>query len=219
MISLLERGHMDRASLRLLRQVLSALDATAGLEVRWRGAALDRLLDEEHAQVVGRVAQFLRTRGWLVELEVTYSVFGDRGSFDLLAWHAASGTLLAVEVKTELGSAEATLRKLDEKMRLAARIAHDRYGWRPRATGRLLVLASSPTARRHVERHRSLFEGTLPERNVGIKRWLAAPGGPINGLWFFPVRDGRVPKSSEPSRNRVRLASGLGMYQSSRTWL
>jgi Holliday junction resolvase-like predicted endonuclease len=67
-------------------------------------------------------------------------VYGERGSIDLLAWHEATRTLLVVEVKTEVASIEATLRKHDEKVRLARRVAADRFGWQATVTSRLLVL-------------------------------------------------------------------------------
>ena len=99
------------------------------LDVRRRGAELDRLIDEGHAALGARVAEKLRGWGWDVRVEVSYSEYGERGSIDLLAWHAATGSLLVIEVKTEIVSAESTLRKLDEKGRLAAKVARERFGW------------------------------------------------------------------------------------------
>lgn len=43
-VSLIERGHLQGVPLRMLRRVLSALEASADLDVRWRGGAVDRLL-------------------------------------------------------------------------------------------------------------------------------------------------------------------------------
>src|SRR4051812_34494708 len=80
LISLIERGHLAAVSVRMLRRVTGALDATLGFDMRWRGAALDRLLDEDHANLVAAVAAILRALGWLVEIEVTYSSYGERGS-------------------------------------------------------------------------------------------------------------------------------------------
>ena len=58
-ISLLERGHLEHVSLPLLRKVLAALDATLAMDIWWRGAGLDRLLDEDHAHLVAHVAKVL----------------------------------------------------------------------------------------------------------------------------------------------------------------
>jgi hypothetical protein len=40
---------------------------------------------------------------------VTFSIYGERGSIDLLAWHSETRTLLVVELKSELTSIEETL--------------------------------------------------------------------------------------------------------------
>jgi len=205
MVSLVERGHLDRVSLRLIRRLLAALDASAVLEVRWRGASIDRLLDEDHARLVASVADYLRRAGWLVEVEVTYSEFGERGSFDLLAFHPVAGIVLGIEVKTELGSAEATLRKLDEKSRLAAKVALVRFGWQAGSVSRLLVIAETATARRQLERHKALFDGALPARNVATKRWLRRPSSRLAGVWFFADSDRRVAISVPSARDRVRV--------------
>jgi transcriptional regulator with XRE-family HTH domain len=100
MVSLTERGHLERVPLPVVRRILAALDASLIVEVRWRAGALDRLLDEDHAVLLARVADFLRRFGWQVEIEVTYSEYGERGSYDILAFHRAAGVLLVVEVKT-----------------------------------------------------------------------------------------------------------------------
>jgi len=119
LVSSIERGHLDGVTIATLRRVMAGLDARLELGVRWRGGSLDRLVDERHASLVGRVVEILRSAGWLVRVEASYSHFGERGSVDVLAFYEPSGTMLVVEVKSELTSIEATLRKLDEKVRLA----------------------------------------------------------------------------------------------------
>jgi transcriptional regulator with XRE-family HTH domain len=204
LISLIERGHMDRVSLRTLRGVLGAVDAWAVIELRWRGAALDRLLDEGHAFLIGAVAECLRTSGWLVELDVTYSEFGERGSIDILAFHPTARILLVIEAKTDVPSAEGTIRKLDEKQRLAASIAGKRFGWHTRTVARLLVMPESSTLRARVMRHRAVFAEAFPVRNVAVKAWLASPVGTISGLWFLSNRDPRVDKAARSGGQRIR---------------
>jgi hypothetical protein len=68
----------------------------------------------------------------------------------LLAWHARTRTLLVIELKSELTSVEETLRRHDVKMRLASRIALERFRWQAAIVGRLLVLPDERTARRRV---------------------------------------------------------------------
>lgn len=60
LVSLIERGHLDRLSIRVVRRVLAALDASVLVDVRWRGAAMDRLLDDAHASLVAAVARCSR---------------------------------------------------------------------------------------------------------------------------------------------------------------
>ncbi len=204
LISLIERGQIDTLSLRALRQVLGALEVRSVLDLSWRGAALDRLLDEEHSRLVGAVAAYLRHLGWLVELEVTYSSFGERGSIDVFAFHEASRTLLVIEVKTDLPSTEATLRKLDEKVRLATEVARARFGWQPRSVARIVVMTDTSTLRRRVARHADVFDHSLPLRGTSIRAWLRAPSGSVSGLWFLSVSNRDAARCRGPTPVRVR---------------
>jgi DNA-binding XRE family transcriptional regulator len=195
-ISALERGQIDCTPLKTVRTVLDALDASAWLDVSWRGGIIARLLDERHAALVGAVAGSLAGWCWEVVPELSYSEYGERGSIDLVAWHAGSRTLLVVEVKTELVSVEATLRKLDEKVRLGPKIVGERLGWRPAAVARLLVLSSDRTQRRHVERHAPVLDRALPIRGRATRAWLRDPRGPVAGLWFVSVAQAASTRSN-----------------------
>src|SRR5829696_10081033 len=115
-------------------------------------------MDEGHATLVGRAVEMLQSLGWETRSEVSFSVYGERGSIDVLAWHAPTRTLLVVEVKSELNSVEETLRVHDAKLRLAPRIAAERFGWHAIATARVLVLPDLSTARRRVARHRAVLD-------------------------------------------------------------
>lgn len=53
LVSKLERGLIGDVSLDTLRRVARALDAAVAIDVRWQGGALDRLLDERHARLLG----------------------------------------------------------------------------------------------------------------------------------------------------------------------
>ena len=161
-------------------------------------------MDEGHAALVGRVALMLRELGWDVRLEVSFSVYGERGSIDVLAWHPVARVLLVVEVKTELVAVEETLRKHDQKARLGARIAAERFGWEARAVGRLLVLPSLSTPRRRVERHAAVMDVAYPLRSVSLRRWLEAPGGAAAGLLFLDVSSGAAKGRSAIARKRIR---------------
>ena len=191
-VSFVERGQLERISLARLRRVLKSVDAELVLVVRWRGGEVDRLVDERHAWLGGRVAEILAADGWSVFPELTYSIYGERGSIDLVAWHRETRTLLVIELKSELTSAEETLRRHDAKVRLAAEIVEERFGWRPRVVGRLLVLPESTTSRRQVERHAALFARAYPARNIEVRQFLRSPSrsspgrSSFAGLWFLP---------------------------------
>lgn len=214
-VSRAERGHLEDMTVRRVRSITRALDAELVLTVRWRGGDLDRLLDEGHARVLGASAGLLDEQGWQVAVEVTYAVYGERGSIDLLAWHAAAGCLLVVEVKSALVSVEATLRKHDEKVRLAAGIASERFGWRVAGVSRLLVLPDTTSTRRAVTRHAAILDRAYPLRGDALREWLREPGsgrGVVSGLLFAPgtrvARGGRVRTS--PKRIRRKRSSGDG---------
>ena len=184
-ISELENGDLTRITLAEIDRCFAAMGAVVRLRVEWRGAGLDRLLDEGHAAMSAAIGRLLRKNGWLVEFEVTFARYGERGSIDVLAWHAASRTLLVIEIKTEFGSLEGTLRPLDAKARLAPLVASERFGWRPALTGKILVVPEDHGVRRAVSRHADILDVALPARTVAVKRWLAHPVGPMGGVLFL----------------------------------
>ena len=207
LVSLVERGHMDRVAIRMLRRILRALDASAFIDLRWRGAALDRLADEGHALLVGFVAGRLQRLGWQIELEATYSRYGERGSYDILAFHGETGSLLVVEAKTDLPSAEATLRKLDEKERLAVAVGRDRFDWRAKSVSVALIMPAARTLRRRIERHQGTLGTALPSHSIEVRRWLARPVGRLAGIWFVSGRDSRVAIPGFRQPERIRKAT------------
>ena len=182
-----ERGRLDSLSLRTIRRVCAAVDARFDGELVWRGGALDRLLDQRHAAIVAAVSETVLASGWRVQSEVTFSVFGERGSIDLLAMRETTRDVVVVEVKTELTSLEETLRHLDVKVRLSPRLCGDRFGWRPASVGRLLVLPEAGRNRRAIVRHEAILRPAFPQRGRAVREWLSRPSGPLNGLWLLSL--------------------------------
>jgi transcriptional regulator with XRE-family HTH domain len=208
LVSSIERGHLDGVAIATLRRVMAGLDAKLELGVRWRGGSLDCVVDERHASLVGRVVEILRSVGWLVRVEASYAHYGERGSVDVLGLHEITRTLLVVEVKSELTSIEATLRKLDEKARLAGVLARD-SGWRADRTARLIVLPATTTARRAVVRHGAVLDVAAPLRGGAFRAWLNRPAGQVSGLLFVAdttLAPGKHRKSA-PHRVRIPRAS------------
>jgi transcriptional regulator with XRE-family HTH domain len=142
-ISLVERGHCEKLSLLTLRRIATTLDIRTELVARWRGGELDRLLNSCHAALSETVARLvLDCAGWQVEPEVSFSIYGERGFIDQLAWHAASAHLLVVELRTEIVDVNELLGTLDRKARLARTIASER-GWRPEMVSVWLIVADT----------------------------------------------------------------------------
>jgi transcriptional regulator with XRE-family HTH domain len=184
-VSLVERGQIEAVGLPMLRRVLRSLEARVLVDIRWRGGELDRLIDEAHARLVAAIAERLGAAGWETMIEVTYAVYGERGSIDVVAWRGPERSLLILEVKSDLAGAETTLRKLDEKVRLGPRIVAERFGWRARTVSRMLVLPESRTARRRVEAGGGLVARSFPVRGDDLRRWLNRPDDPIAGLLYL----------------------------------
>jgi transcriptional regulator with XRE-family HTH domain len=203
----LEAGQAGGLTLNGIAAVFQGLGGRIDLRPMWQGAALDRLLDEGHARLSGRMLEILGREGWATELEVTFSVYGDRGSIDILAWHAASRTLLVVEIKTELGSVEGLLRPLDVKCRLARDIARDRFGWQPARVGRLVIMPEDSTVRRQVSRHARIVDVSLPHRSREVRQWLRSPHGQLAGLWFLSEVRSTNPTRSPSAVRRIRPAT------------
>jgi len=180
-VSAIERGRWSATSLRTLERVFDVVEADVAVDVRYRGGELDRLLDEGHAATVAELATLLRTDGWRVDVEVSFNHYGDRGAIDLLAYHPATRTLLVVEVKTEIASAEETLRRLDVKARVAPPLAPERFGEKPARVARLLAVRSSSANRQRVARLETLFGPTFPLRGRALAAWLRSPGPIVGG--------------------------------------
>src|SRR5438045_3379348 len=70
-ISLIERGHSGGLSIDTVGRTFTAVEARFEVGVSWRGGELDRLLDEDHARLVGATVRLLARRGWTAVVEVT----------------------------------------------------------------------------------------------------------------------------------------------------
>lgn len=182
-VTRLERGHVDGLTVRMLERVCGALDVRVNIYPRWRGGDIDRLLSAGHAQMHEAIARWFRRRWprWTTAPEVSFAFWGEQGVIDVLCWHAESRTLLVVELKTELVDLNEMVGTLDRKRRLAAKVARER-GWDPRTIGVWLVIASGSTNRRHVADHTAFLRSAYPADARAIRRWLAAPHGPIAAM-------------------------------------
>lgn len=182
--SRIERGHLGQVTVDTLRAAFSAVEARVDISALWRGGALDLLRDERHARLVGASAHLLARTEWDPLVEVTYSEYGERGSIDVLGLRRAQAAALVVEDKATFNSAEETLRVMDAKTRLAAKIVFEREGWRPQHVSRLLILEATMTNRRRVARHEALLGRAFPLRGDEARAWLRRPVGSVSALLF-----------------------------------
>ena len=134
-VARIERGRLERVSLPAIRAVARWLDASVEIAVRWEGAGLDRVIGAGHDALHEAVSRLMAGReGRLVVPEVSFSVWGERGSIDIVGWHTASRTLLVIELKTEIVEAGSLIAQVDRYRRLGPAIARDR-GWSPVRVG------------------------------------------------------------------------------------
>ena len=203
-ISRIEADLLDALRFEDVERSLGALGAELEVRARYRGAEAERVLDEGHARIVALVVAVLRRHGWDARVEVTYSEWGERGSYDVLAWHPAARVLLVVEVKSELPSVEGTLRPMDVKVRLARKVAGERFGWRPLIVGRVLVLPEDRTARRAVDRHGTVLRAALPAASREFRSWLRSPSKAIAAIWLVSPPAGQSWRRNPSAVRRAR---------------
>jgi len=186
LISRMEHGDLDRASLRVLRRVAVRLGVTLDVVPRSVGGDLERLVNARHAALGELVAAWAaRQPGWIVAVEVSFAIYGERGVIDLLAWHEATGSLVVVELKTAIVDVNELMGTLDRKRRLAAQIVAGR-GWAAKSVSAWLIVADTSTNRRRAGSHRVLLTSTLPHDGRSLAPFFLHPeGGPVSGIAFW----------------------------------
>ena len=181
-VSLVERGHLDAVSLATLRRVARELDIRIDIVARWRGGELDRLVNAGHSAMHESVAGFLLgLTGWTFASEVSFSIWGERGVIDILAWHEPSRSLLVIELKTALVDVNELVGNMDRKRRLAAVVARER-GWDAQTVSTWLIVSRDRTNERALALHRSMLQAAFPDRGNAMHRWLRDPHGRVDAL-------------------------------------
>jgi transcriptional regulator with XRE-family HTH domain len=194
-VSLLERGHCETLSLVAIRRIAGAVDVRVDLVGRWRGGDLDRLLNRRHSILAESFAAAVKLAGgWQIEPEVSFSIFGERGVIDQLAWHPETRHLLVVEFKTQLVDINELLGTLDRKRRLIRQIAATR-GWIPCRTSVWLVISDTSTNRRHVHEHATLLRSRLPLDGRQLRKLLRNPTEAGSGVSFWSDASGSSTRS------------------------
>ncbi len=201
--SLIEVGKLAGLTVEIIRRSASALGADVQLQLRVP-VALTRLADAAHARLVEAVVLELRRNGWEVVTELTFNSYGERGSVDVVAWHAGRRTLLLIEVKTRLVDEQELLAAIDRKCRIVPAMVRRDRGWDAQVIGRLLLVEEGTTQRRVVHQHRETFAVAFPDRTVRVKAWVRDPVGPLAGLWFLSSTTANRGKQDFAALRRVR---------------
>ncbi|MEO8511689.1 MAG: helix-turn-helix transcriptional regulator [Chloroflexota bacterium] len=201
LVSRIERGHLRDVQVDRLLRVATALEITLDWVPRWKGGELDRMLNAGHGALHTGVAELLRRHAWLSAAETTFSVYGERGSIDILAFHPPTGSLLVIELKTELVDVSGLLAAVDRYRRLAPELA-TRQGWQVQSVSCWVIFRDTATNRRRVAAHAGVLRSTFHADGNEMRSWLARPKGRVAGLSFVAI--GTVGSSGV---RRVRRAS------------
>lgn len=205
MVGRIEHGRLASVPLGSIRRVAHALDARLDTIVRWQGGDLGRLINARHSAMHEAMARMSGSLdGWTAEPEVSFSIYGERGVIDIVAWHATCRMLLVIELKTELVEINELMGTVDRKRRLAAAIAEER-GWDPASTSAWVVLAESRTNRRAVSGHETVLRAKFPVDGRTMRGWLRRPRGRVDALSFLPsVHEMRLGRDLRPVRRVTR---------------
>lgn len=184
LVSLFECGRLELLTVRSARQIARTLEIHLPFAPRWRGGDGVRLLDGDHAALMNHVVRVLMASGWDVVVEYTFNHYGERGSVDVIGWHAATSSLLIVEVKSRLLDTQDAIATLGRKRRIVPELLLRERGWSPRDVGVVLVLEELTSNRSAAGRIRSTLDAAFPARTRAVRRWLRAPDGAMTGLVF-----------------------------------
>jgi hypothetical protein len=208
-ISRIERGGAGQVPLTSLRRVAEALGVRMDVVLGWQGGEIDRVINSGHALMHEAAADLMAAHpGWITAPEVSFSIYGERGVIDILAWHAASRSLLIIELKTALVDPQDLVATMDRRVRLGNQICRER-GWIPATVSAWVLVADTRTNHRRLIDHGRLLRGAFPADGHAIRSWLQRPSGRIGALSFLPnvvvAPTNRVP--SQPRRVRVPSAT------------
>lgn len=205
-VSRIERGLFGTLPVEAIRRVGAVLEIRLDLVPSWRGGDLERVMNARHSALHERLADRLgRASGWVSAAEVSYSIWGERGVIDRLAFHAGRRMLTVFELKADLGDPAGLVAQVDRYRRLAPEIARNR-GWEAESVSCWAVVADTDTNRRRLAAHRELLRGAFPTGGRGLTDWPLNPVARVDGLTFLAYPHPRTGKRSLTAVKRVRLA-------------
>jgi transcriptional regulator with XRE-family HTH domain len=204
-VSRIERGLFATLPIDVIRRVGAVLEIRLELVPSWRGGDLDRVINARHSALHETLAGRLRRApAWLSAAEVSYSIWGERGVIDRMAFHPELRMLAVFELKADLSDPAGLIAQIDRYRRLAPEIARSR-GWEVAAVSCWAVIADTNTNRRRLATHEGLLRGAFPANGRRLQEWLRNPATPIDGLTFLPYPPTRTGKQSLTPIKRVRV--------------
>ena len=204
-VSRIERGHLGTLPLSAVRAVAAVLEIRLDTVPSWRGGDLERVMNARHSALHERLADRLAGEtGWVSAAEVSYSIYGERGVIDRLAFHAERRMLAVFEIKADLADPAGLVAQVDRYRRLAPTIAGER-GWHSGPVSCWAVIADTDTNRRRLAAHNALLRGAFPADGRALGDWLRDPAERVDGLTFLAYPRGGTGTRSLSTVKRVRL--------------
>jgi hypothetical protein len=171
---------------------------------RWRGGDLDWVLNRRHSALHERFAERIaRAPEWVSAGEVSFSIYGERGVIDRLAFHPDRRMLAVFEIKADLSDPAGVVAQVDRYRRLAFEIGRHR-GWVANGVSCWLVVADAVTNRRRLAAHERLIRGAFPSTTRELQRWLLDPVQRCDGLAFLSYPAVTTVRGSLTAIKRVR---------------
>lgn len=184
-VSCLEQGKFADMPVGMVRRIVGAVGMWLEIKPNWQGINLDRLLHGSHTALQEAVlALFERLPAWEARAEVSFAHFGERGVIDVFAWHAATRTVLIIELKTLLVDPADLAKTMGQRSRLGVEIAATQ-GWRAKDVATWVIFTDTRTNRREVAQHRKLLRRLAKIDGHAMRTWLRSPTGPTAALSFW----------------------------------
>ena len=175
--------------------------------------------DLVHARCCDYVMRRLRRRGWEVRAEVEIGEGRFRGWIDILAFRPADGSLLVIEIKTELDDLGRILRGLGWYIR-SSRDTARALGWAVRRIVPALMVLATVEADVRLASSAAVWRTTFTGQAEALASWIDGPSAsgaepvvalidPLNrrGAWLWRPRAAGGRRSAPYADYRAAAAS------------
>jgi len=180
MVGSVERGDAN-PSLETIARLLDGTGVDIDLVVRGSVRIGPRRQgDAAHARCSPHVQRRFVSEGWLTAREVRIEQGRYVGWIDVLAFHPPTGTLLIIEIKTEIHDFGDIERSMDWYARGAWDAAR-RLGWRPKRVGSWLLVLATGAAEERIMANRQAIESAFPLRADAMMTFVADPASGVVG--------------------------------------